>query len=122
MKIYNYHPETLELVGESVADIDPLQADNWLIPAHATNEKPPKEKAGFTRHFENAEWVYREIPQPAPEPIPEPLTYAQLRAMEYPQMSDYLDGIVKGDQAQVDKYIADCLAVKAKYPKPVEAV
>jgi hypothetical protein len=28
-----------------------------------------------------------------------------------------LDGIVKGDTAQVDKYIADCLAVKDKYPK-----
>ena len=41
-----------------------------------------------------------------------------LRAAEYPPMQDYLDGIVKGDQAQIDKYIADCLAVKAKYPKP----
>ena len=40
------------------------------------------------------------------------------RANEYPPMSDYLDGIVKQDQAQIDKYIADCLAVKAKYPKP----
>ena len=45
-------------------------------------------------------------------------TILNLRASEYPPMSDYLDGIVKGDQAQVDKYIADCLAVKAKYPKP----
>lgn len=44
-------------------------------------------------------------------------TYAQKRAAEYPPMSDYLDGVVKGDQAQMDKYIADCLAVKAKYPK-----
>ncbi len=44
--------------------------------------------------------------------------YQRLRAAEYPPMSDYLDGIVKGDQAQVDKYIADCQAVKAKYPKP----
>jgi len=40
------------------------------------------------------------------------------RANEYPPMSDYLDGVVKGNQAQIDKYIADCLAVKAKYPKP----
>ena len=32
-------------------------------------------------------------------------------------MTDYLDGIVKGDTAQVDAYIAACLAVKAKYPK-----
>jgi hypothetical protein len=45
------------------------------------------------------------------------LTYAQKRAAEYPPITDYLDGIVKGDTAQVDAYIAACLAVKAKYPK-----
>jgi hypothetical protein len=45
------------------------------------------------------------------------LTYAQKRADEYPPMADYLDGVVKGDQAQIDKYIADCQAIKAKYPK-----
>jgi hypothetical protein len=45
------------------------------------------------------------------------LTYAQKRAAEYPPMTDYLDGVVKGDQTQIAKYIADCLAVKAKYPK-----
>ena len=39
------------------------------------------------------------------------------RINAYPPHTDYLDGIVKGDQAQVDKYIADCLAVKALYPK-----
>jgi hypothetical protein len=39
------------------------------------------------------------------------------RAKEYPDFKDYLDGIVKGDQAQIDKYIADCLAIKTKYPK-----
>ena len=39
------------------------------------------------------------------------------RKAEYPNMADYLDGIVKGDTAQVQKYIDDCLAVKAKYPK-----
>jgi len=43
--------------------------------------------------------------------------YAIKRAAEYPPITDYLDGIVKGDQAQINKYIADCLAVKAKYPK-----
>tara|TARA_B110000879_G_C11004846_1_gene444554 strand:- start:285 stop:542 length:258 start_codon:yes stop_codon:yes gene_type:complete len=44
--------------------------------------------------------------------------YQRDREAEYPQMEDYLDAIVKGDTAQVDQYIADCLAVKAKYPKP----
>ena len=43
--------------------------------------------------------------------------YKEKRKEEYPPIVDYLDGIVKGDQAQIDKYIADCLAVKEKYPK-----
>ena len=44
--------------------------------------------------------------------------YIVKRQAEYPPMTDYLDGIAKGDQAQINKYIADCQAVKAKYPKP----
>jgi hypothetical protein len=43
--------------------------------------------------------------------------YIAKRASEYPPITDYLDGVVKGNQVQIDKYIADCLAVKAKYPK-----
>lgn len=62
------------------------------------------------------------INPPAPEP-----TYAQKRAAEYPDMAEYLDAMVKinsGDetlaqagQTQLATYVADCLAVKAKYPK-----
>lgn len=44
-------------------------------------------------------------------------TYADRRKAEYPPIEDYIDGIVKGDTQQVQKYINDCLAVKAKYPK-----
>jgi inhibitor of KinA sporulation pathway (predicted exonuclease) len=47
----------------------------------------------------------------------DPDAYKYARAKEYPSITDYIDGVVKGDQAQIDKYIADCLAVKAKYPK-----
>lgn len=47
----------------------------------------------------------------------DPNAYKAKRAAEYPPMTDYFDGVVKGNQAQIDKYIADCLAVKAKYPK-----
>jgi len=43
--------------------------------------------------------------------------YIAKRQAEYPPFTDYLDGIAKGDQAQINKYIADCQAVKAKYPK-----
>ena len=46
-------------------------------------------------------------------------SYKRKRLAEYPPITDYIDGVVKGDQAQIDKYIADCLAVKDKYPKGV---
>jgi hypothetical protein len=44
--------------------------------------------------------------------------YKRDRESAYPLMEDYLDGIVKDDQDQIDKYRSDCLAVKVKYPKP----
>jgi len=43
--------------------------------------------------------------------------YKAQRARKYPPINDYLDGVVKGDQAQIDAYIAACRAVKEKYPK-----
>jgi hypothetical protein len=43
--------------------------------------------------------------------------YIDLRAAEYPDYKLYLDGVVKGDQAQIQSYIDACQAVKAKYPK-----
>jgi hypothetical protein len=44
--------------------------------------------------------------------------YQYKRAIEYPDYREYLDGVVKGDQAQIDAYIAACEEVKKKYPKP----
>jgi len=46
-----------------------------------------------------------------------PETYIEKRMAEYPPLTDYIDGVVKNDSAQIAKYIADCLAVKTKYPK-----
>lgn len=45
------------------------------------------------------------------------ISYATKRKAEYPPITDYIDGVVKGDQAQIDAYIAACQAVKNKYPK-----
>ena len=47
----------------------------------------------------------------------DPEQYKYRRAKEYPPITDYIDGIVKGDNAQVQAYIDACLAVKEKYPK-----
>jgi len=49
----------------------------------------------------------------------DPDAYKYARVKEYPPITDYIDGVVKGDQVQIDKYIADCLAVKARHPKGV---
>jgi len=54
---------------------------------------------------------------PEPADIPPEPTYQELRASAYPPAADYLDAIVKGDTAQAQAYIDECLAVKAKYPK-----
>jgi hypothetical protein len=43
--------------------------------------------------------------------------YKEKRASEYPDFKEYLDGVVKGDQAQIQAYIDACQAVKNKYPK-----
>ena len=45
------------------------------------------------------------------------LDYADKRRAEYPPFTDYLDAVVKDDQAGIAAYIAACQAVKAKYPK-----
>lgn len=77
---------------------------------------------------EGLEWLSTDITRPTEEEIDNEIArlqaewdsveYSRLRAKEYPDFKDYLDGIVKGDQDQIDAYIAECLAVKEKYPKP----
>lgn len=47
------------------------------------------------------------------------LSYIEKRRSAYPPITDYIDGLVKNDKAQIDKYIEECKAVKAKYPKLV---
>jgi uncharacterized small protein (DUF1192 family) len=74
------------------------------------------------------EWLSPDIAQPTDAEIQaeivrlqadyEAKQYQRDRAAEYPPVTDYLDGMVKGDTAQVQAYIDACLAVKAKYPKP----
>lgn len=45
-------------------------------------------------------------------------SYIKARVAEYPPITDYLDAVVKGDDAAIKAYIDACKAVKAKYPKP----
>jgi hypothetical protein len=83
--------------------------------------------AVFTITGDELVWKTKDVTQPTEAEITaevarlqaeyEANEYQRQRAAEYPPMADYIDGVVKGDQAQIDAYIAACLAVKAKYPK-----
>lgn len=67
---------------------------------------------------EEAEWDAREAVASEELRLRNLNDYQIKRAIEYPDFKEYLDGIVKGDQAQISAYVDACMAVKAKYPKP----
>lgn len=61
--------------SEKNCQIDPLESKRqgqeiWLLPAHATWDKPLEEREGYRVKFVDGAWIYEEIPQP--EPAPEP--------------------------------------------------
>lgn len=88
-------------VNAAVADVS--FGDNWIV-SDTANIGDLWDGEKFTK----------------PAPVIDPEAYKEQRVREYPPMADYLDGIVKGDQTQVQAYIDACLAVKAKYPKPLD--
>ena len=83
----------------------------------ARHHMTPNGKVPFTAE-EEAEWDAEEAQAAAEQVELAKTAYQVQRAAEYPAIADYLDGIVKGDTAQVQAYVDACLAVKAKYPKP----
>jgi tRNA A37 N6-isopentenylltransferase MiaA len=89
--IYNLYPNVVTITGDTSfnAEGNPVTIDESLVQAEVTRLQ--------------AEYEAKE--------------YQRKRALEYPDFKDYLDGIVKGDQAQVQAYIDACNAVKNKYPK-----
>ena len=73
MKIFHYHFETGVYLAQGKADESPLEPGVWLIPAHATNARPPKAAGENERViWANGAWAVESIPPPEPEPEPEP--------------------------------------------------
>jgi len=116
VKVYNYNSHTKVFRFEEDADPDPLNPGHWLIPAHATTIKPPEVREGEITCFneEKQEWDIIKIELP-------PIPYYISRSREYPSILEYIDGVVKNDHEQINKYIEKCRKVKEKYPKPLSS-
>lgn len=46
------------------------------------------------------------------------LDYVRQRVLHYPNLGEFVDAWVKGDEAALEEYRQACLAIKAQYPKP----
>lgn len=127
----SFNPATGQLVvsfkGQPSMSIDvPIEDGKYLTGEHLHNYV-----RGFvpTWYVERLEQIQSAPPENASEIIamctegefkqPEP-DYRTLRANAYPAFTEYLDGLVKGDTAQMQEYLDRCVAVKAMFPKPPE--
>jgi len=111
VKVYNYNPVNKVFTYSEEAFPDPLHLDNYLIPANATSIAPPdecKQYEVFIFNEQEQKWYTTDLTPP----------YWQLRTQAYPSIFEYIDGIVKNDHEQINKYIKECQRVKEFYPKP----
>lgn len=66
-------------IGVTTADPDPMDAENWLIPAGCVTTPPPELAEGEFAAWDGEAWHVQTAPDPIPEPLPEPLTIEQIR-------------------------------------------
>lgn len=97
------HDDTLESVTYEHDSEDPLQTDKLVLDGNTFRLMTEQELSDAAAAKQAAE---------------DAVAYIWQRKEEYPPITDYIDGIVKGDEAQVQAYIDACQAVKNKYPKP----
>jgi hypothetical protein len=57
MDIWHYDPDDGRLLGQGVADPDPMAPGGWLIPAWATTLAPPTTNDGEQAHFDGESWL-----------------------------------------------------------------
>jgi hypothetical protein len=113
------------LVGETVADPDPMDEGNWLIPGGCVEQEPPALSDGQRAKFVSGAWLVVD-PEPVvgPEPEPEiPPTKAdqeELRRSAYQQEADPLFFMSQRGEATVEEWQAKVAEIKARYPYPAE--
>lgn len=106
-------------VGPTIADADPLDEGNWLIPAGCVTQAPPATTEGQRANFSNGSWVVVE-PEPEPEPVePPPPTKAEQEAKRqaaYASESDPIFFMSQRGEATMEEWITKVAEIKARYP------
>jgi hypothetical protein len=110
-------------VGPAVADPDPMDEGNWLLPGGCVAGEPPALSEGQRAQFVDGAWLVVD-PEPTPEPTePLPPTKAEqeeLRRSAYQQEADPLFFMSQRGEATVEEWQAKVAEIKARYPYPEE--
>jgi hypothetical protein len=89
-------------VGDTVADQDPLDGTNWLIPAGCVETAPPTIADSQLAKWNGTEWVVETIPVVEPDPEPEPLSPAQTVRAKRNQLLVESDSMALADRITDD--------------------
>jgi hypothetical protein len=112
-------------VGLTIADADPLDGGNWLVPAGCVTDEPPALGEGQRAQFFNGAWVVVD-PEPVVEPEPEPEfppTKAEQEAKRqaaYTAESDPLFFKWQAGEATEEDWLAKRQEIRDRYPYPAE--
>tara|TARA_R110000772_G_scaffold28010_1_gene70904 strand:- start:58 stop:453 length:396 start_codon:yes stop_codon:yes gene_type:complete len=83
-------------VGTTTADQDPMDSNNWLIPAGCVETAPPTITDSQLAKWNGTEWVVEDIPAVESDPEPEPIAPEVLVREERDEL------LVTSDWTQVD--------------------
>ena len=89
-------------VGTTTADQDPLDSNNWLVPAGCVKTAPPIITSKQLAKWDGAGWVVETIPVVEPDPEPEPLSPAQTVRAKRNQLLVESDSMALADRITDD--------------------
>lgn len=112
------------LVGEALADPDPLNPGNWLIPGGCVTKEPPVLGQNQLAQWKSSNWLVVDIPEPEkPEPFePLPPTQAEQEANRkaaYTAEADPLFFKWQAGESTEAEWLAKRQEIRDRYPYPV---
>lgn len=123
MKVYQTNNEGF-FIGAAVADTDPLDDGNWLIPAGCVKVEPPVTSENEAAQWTNGSWIVVSTLVPeAPVPEVSPSTKADqevARAEAYRTESDPIFFMAQRGEATMDEWTSKIAEIKVRYPYPTE--